>query len=71
MELHRIAKERSEHRILAVEAGQVLCPRQGIVDVERCWACPAYDGLSAARIEGVVCKADLADLGLYPLPAIR
>ena len=49
------------HRILAVEAGQVVCPRRGIVDLERCWVCPAYDGLSAGRIEGVVCKANLAE----------
>jgi hypothetical protein len=71
MKLHRISKERSADRILAVEAGQVVCPRQGIVDMERCWVCPAYDGLSAGRIEGVVCTAHLADVGLYPVPAIR
>lgn len=70
MELHRISKERSEHRILAVEAGQVVCPRRGIVDLERCWVCPAYDGLSSGRIEGVVCKANLAEVTLYPLPVI-
>jgi hypothetical protein len=62
MQSHRIAKERSEHRILAVEAGQVICPRQGTVDMELCWVCPAYDGLSAGRIEGVVCKASLAEV---------
>jgi hypothetical protein len=71
MQLHRIAKERSQHRILEVEAGQVVCPRQGIVDMARCWVCVAYDGLSAGRIEGVVCTANLAELTLYPLPAIR
>ena len=71
MQIHRIARERSEHRVLAVEDGQVVCPRQGIMDMERCWACRAYDGLSAGRIEGVVCKADLGDLRLHPLPAIR
>jgi len=62
MEQHRIRKERSEHRILAVEDGQVACPREGLVDLERCWACPAYDGLSAGRIEGVVCRANLAEV---------
>ena len=69
----RIGSRRNaaEHRILEVEAGQVVCPRQGIVDMERCWVCPAYDGLSAGRIEGVVCKANLAELTLYPLAAIR
>ena len=67
MKPHRISKERSEHRTLAVEAGQVVCPRQGIVDVERCWVCPAYGGLSAGRIEGVVCKAYPTDVRFYPL----
>ena len=71
MRLHRIAKEPSEHRILAVEAGQVVCPRQGVVDMERCWVCPAYNGLSAGRIEGVVCTARSADLVPTPVPAIR
>jgi hypothetical protein len=33
MQLHRISKERSQHRILEVEAAQVVCPRQGIVDM--------------------------------------
>lgn len=71
MQVHRISNERSQHRILEVEAGQVVCPRRGIVDVERCWVCPAYDGLSAGRIEGVVCKANLAELTLHPLPVSR
>lgn len=71
MKPHRIAKERGADRILAVEAGQVVCPRQGIVDMERCWVCPAYDGLSAGWIEGVVCKARSADVAPSPVPTIR
>lgn len=71
MQVHRISKERSQHRTLEVEAGQVVCPRRGIVDVERCWVCPAYDGLSAGRIEGVVCTAELAEMALYPVSAVR
>ena len=71
MQLHRIAKERGPHRTLAVEEGQVVCPRQGMVDMERCWACPTYDGLSTGRIQGVVCKATLAEVTFDPLPAIR
>jgi hypothetical protein len=47
-------------RVLAIEAGQVVCPRRGIVDLERCWGCPAYQGLSAGRIEGLVCSTDSA-----------
>ena len=71
MERHRIRKERSAHLVLAVEAGQVVCPGRGVVDMERCWVCPAYDGLSSSRIEGVVCKANLAEMTLYPLPTTR
>ena len=71
MEQRRVAKEPRTHRTLAVEAGQVVCPRQGIVDMERCWSCPAYDGLSAGRIEGVICRLDLADLRVGAEPAVR
>jgi hypothetical protein len=60
-----------EDRVLSVEAGQVMCPRQGIVDVERCWICPAYGGLSTGRIEGVVCKADLADPRIHVTLAVH
>ena len=51
-------------RILAVEAGQVVCPRQGIVDLERCWICADYDGLSGGRVEGVVCNANLEEVAI-------
>ena len=59
MKVHRRADRPSE-RTLAVEAGQVVCPRRGIVDLERCWACPAYVGLSTGHHEGVICRADTA-----------
>ena len=71
MKQHHIARERSDDRVLVVEAGQVVCPRKGIVDMERCWVCPAYDGLSTGRFEGVICKADLSGLQWDPRPAIR
>ena len=44
-------------RVLAVEAGQVICPRRGSVDIETCWRCPSYHGLSPEQFEGVVCAA--------------
>ena len=68
---HRIAKERNDERVLVVEAGQVVCPRQGNVDMERCWVCPAYGGLSSGHIEGVVCEANLEDLRFDTQSAIR
>lgn len=61
MKVHRITRERHQDRILAVEGGQVTCPRRGVVDIERCWMCPAYGGLSETYAEGVVCKANLLD----------
>lgn len=54
-------RSQSRDRLLAVEEGQVVCPRQGIVDIERCWVCPAFDGLSAGHIEGVVCRSATGD----------
>lgn len=57
MKLHRIRTAPRRERTLIVEAGQVMCPRVGVVDVERCWVCPFYDGFSAGPVEGVVCTA--------------
>jgi hypothetical protein len=45
-------------RVLAVDRGQVVCPRRGIVDLERCWACPAYRGLTTGHREGVICDME-------------
>jgi hypothetical protein len=57
MKVRRPARSRSRDRILTVEEGQVVCPRRGPVDIEWCWVCPAYDGLSAGASEGVVCRS--------------
>ena len=45
-------------RVLAVEGGQVVCPRRGIVDLELCWGCPAYRGLTTGPREGVICGTE-------------
>jgi hypothetical protein len=45
-------------RVLAVESGQVVCPRRGIVDLEMCWGCPAYRGLTTGPREGVICGTE-------------
>ena len=42
-------------RALTIEAGQVVCPRRGIVDIEDCWICPNYRGLTTGRTESLVC----------------
>ena len=46
-----------EHH-LAVEAGQVVCPHRGIVDLESYWVCPAYRGLSTGRVESLLCASE-------------
>ena len=45
-------------RVLAVEGGQVVCPRRGMVDLEMCWVCPAYRGLTTGPREGVICGTE-------------
>jgi hypothetical protein len=40
---------------LGVEAGQVVCPRSGIVDIERCFACGAYRGMRQDGPERLIC----------------
>ena len=45
-------------RVLTVEEGQVVCPRRGIVDLEMCWTCPAYRGLTTGLREGVICGTE-------------
>ena len=71
MKIGRSIGGRRHERILAVEAGQVVCPDRGVVDLERCWMCPAYAGLSSARIEGVICRVDVGGTRLGILPAVR
>jgi hypothetical protein len=44
-------------RALRIDEGRVVCPRQGVVDIARCWGCPDYRGLSTGRVEGLVCAA--------------
>jgi hypothetical protein len=50
--------EDRDERVLAVEAGQVVCPRRGIVDIEDCFICESYRGFREGHIEGMVCVAD-------------
>jgi hypothetical protein len=47
-----------DERVLAVEAGQVVCPRRGIVDLEDCFVCRSYRGLRDGHVEGLVCAGD-------------
>jgi hypothetical protein len=55
--IHIRSSGRPKHqRVLAVEGGQVRCPRRGAVDIEGCWVCPAYLGMSGGPMDGVVCS---------------
>ena len=51
-------RPRANHRILTVEAGQVVCPRRGSVDIEQCWVCPAYRGPAEGVVDGLVCATE-------------
>ncbi len=42
-------------RALRVERGEVMCPRRGPVDIERCWVCREYRGMADAHVEWLVC----------------
>lgn len=55
---NRRSSQRSNERLLAVEGGQVVCPRRGMVDIEDCWICPAYRGLGGGSVEGVFCSTE-------------
>ena len=71
MRLNRAASTRRprNERVLAVEAGQVICPRRGFVDIETCWRCPSYRGLSTAHFEGVACAA-ISGFAIDDIPPI-
>jgi len=62
---------RPNERILTVEAGQVRCPRRGIVDIEDCWICPAYRGLTGGQGEGLACSTQPMTLPFEGRGAIR
>lgn len=42
-------------RALRVERGEVMCPRRGPVDIERCWVCREYRGMADTHVEWLVC----------------
>ena len=41
-----------------IEAGQVACPIHGIVDLERCFGCPGFEGIREGTTERLVCRPD-------------
>lgn len=65
-----LRRTNSDQRVFAIEAGQVVCPNRGVMDVEECWVCPAYRGLRTGLMEGLVCSPDrVASLNVGGLDA--
>lgn len=54
---HRTRPAGAGRLALTIEAGEVVCPRVGIVDLERCFRCRDYDGLVEGPVERLVCAA--------------
>ena len=67
---HRPSRPTHE-RILSVEAGRLMCPRRGIVDIEDCWICPAYRGMGGGPVEGLICSTAPVSLPFAGRPAIE
>lgn len=44
--------------VAPIEAGRVACSVRGFVELEDCWNCSAYLGMSDDRIQGVVCDPE-------------
>jgi len=60
-------RTRSSERVLRVERGRVMCPRCGPVDIDRCWVCREYQGMTEGSVESVVCglSEDAVASGLW------
>jgi hypothetical protein len=41
-----------------LEGGQVSCPIRGVVDVERCFMCEAFEGIQEGTPERLVCRPE-------------
>lgn len=51
-----LRRQNPEEHVLPVEAGQIVCPRRGIVDVESCFLCSRFRGFQEGITEGLVCR---------------
>ncbi len=53
---------------LATEAGQVVCPRRGVIDIEHCFACSSFRGPAADDPDTIVCSPTaVPGLGYVPM----
>jgi hypothetical protein len=54
--IHRRGSQPRVQQGLPVEAGQVVCPRRGVVDLELCFSCPHFGGFQEGITEDLVCN---------------
>ena len=55
--------EPPRERTLTVEAGEVVCPRRGITDIEQCFICPSFRRLTD-DFDGSVSCVPRAKIGI-------
>lgn len=41
-----------------IDAGRVVCPVRGVVDIELCFRCPGFTGLHEGTVERLVCDPE-------------
>jgi hypothetical protein len=51
----RSRPENRDEQVLPVEAGRVVCPRRGVIDLELCFVCPHFSGFQEGVTEDLVC----------------
>jgi hypothetical protein len=52
---------------LSIEGGQVSCPARGVVDLERCFMCPAFEGTREGATERLLCRPERDPAGVATL----
>jgi hypothetical protein len=71
MDMRRVMKGPTRSRTLAVEDGEIACPRQGVIDLELCWICPAHGGSTRGGVQDVICTMNEGDLRTDPRPTVH
>jgi hypothetical protein len=69
MSIFNRKRRRPTKEVLVHEAGQVVCPVRGLVDIERCWMCPAYRGLARDVPDGLLCTGEQASVNPWAILA--
>lgn len=48
----------SEVTTRPIAGGEVACPIRGVVDLERCFICPGFEGLHEGTRERLICRPE-------------